>query len=261
MKWTNIKKGEEFYNNKKPPIVIMVESKIFDQEESPPLVPVASAPHEDTFIHADSFTLDEYPVVTIDGEFVDDLTMTNTEETEHSLMVGAGIAAGALGCLIGGPILACLAGFGTAHYTTKEGAGGDCARAIGHIALAARFKADEVNRKHGLVEKGQQAVGDAWEKAKEMDRRHNLLDRTKAFVTSSWDSMKEANRKHHILERAVEGVGKALTFLAMKINKTFFKESPQPPRETNATDHTQENTTMALDPGGPTHRGYAVVSH
>lgn len=239
----------------------MVESKIFDQEESPLLVSVASAPYEDTILHADPLTLDEYPVVTIDGAFVDGQTSLdeNENQTEYSLMVGAGIAAGALGCLIGGPILACLAGFGTAHYTKKEGAGGDCARAIGHVALVARLKADELNRKHGLVEKGQQAVGNAWEKTKEMDRRHNLLDRTKAFVKSSWDTIKTANRKHHILDRTVEGVGKAFTFLAMKINETFFKEISQPPQDTSAADNNKEKATKTSKPTGPTHQGYTVV--
>jgi hypothetical protein len=233
--------------------ITMVESKVFDQDDSPPLVPVIpSAPLEQMLVHVEPLDLDnaDYPqahpvVVTMDGPD-EDMYFSEDEEREKSLMVGAGVAAGAMGCLIGGPLLACLAGFGAAHYTKKDGACGDCARALGHVALMAREKAGEVNRKHNLVEKGKQAAEEAWDKAKDMDRRHNLLDRTKAFLASSFEALKEANRKHNFLERATEAVGKALTFVATKVNETFFKEGQL--GETAAADYAHEKTAYAASP-------------
>lgn len=227
----------------------MVESKIFDQDYSPPLVSVApSAPLDQMFVHVEPLDPNyaDYPqslpvVVTMDGPDMDSL-----EDDEKEMMVAAGVAAGTMGCLIGGPLLACLVGFGAAHYTKKDGACGDSARALGQVALMARDKAREVNRKHDLVEKGKQVAEEAWDKAKDMDRRHNLLDRTKEFLSASFAALKEANHKYNILERATEAVGKTLTLVATKVNEKFFKERPL--GQTAAADFAHEKTDYATSP-------------
>jgi len=241
----------------------MVENKNFiydDDEASPPLVPAASAPLEETITDVDPLSSHDSNMVTVDGVEDGGTTLT-TEEYEQSLMVGAGVGAGVIGCLLGGPIFACLTGFGAAHFAKKEGAAGDCARAIGQVALMARQKAVEVNQKHNLVRKGQDAANNAWEKAKEVDRRHNILERAKTFVVYSWNSLKEANRKHHLLQRATDGVGKAITFVTTKISEKLFNEQGHRDLYSPSAAEYYEETIIVREPSGATPKGYNAVAH
>ncbi|KAI2489283.1 hypothetical protein MHU86_25317 [Fragilaria crotonensis] len=153
----------------------------------------------------------------------------------QNLTVGAGVATGAVGLLVGGPFLAILAGFGTAYATKQAGATGDVARAIGHVALEAKAKAVELDRQHNLVQKGKEAASEAWEKAKEFDRKHNILERSKAFLVWSWDTMVELNRRHRLVERAVNATGALLTFVATKIGKALQTDEQTPSTTTPST--------------------------
>jgi hypothetical protein len=70
------------------------------------------------------------------------------EDKQRQRRVGAGVASGVFGCLIGGPIVALIFGFGAAYATKGKGALGDSARAIGDGALSAKAKAVEIRNKH-----------------------------------------------------------------------------------------------------------------
>ena len=114
-------------------------------------------------------------------------TTTNNTPTEHDRMVGAGVASGVIGMLVGGPFLGLLLGFGAAYASTKtDGPVGDAARAVGDVALVAKAKAQEVDAKHNLVTKTKVAAKEAWERAKQVDRKHNVLAKSKEFVVFSW---------------------------------------------------------------------------
>mmetsp|Transcript_14546 Transcript_14546/g.24127 ORF Transcript_14546/g.24127 Transcript_14546/m.24127 type:complete len:166 (-) Transcript_14546:334-831(-) len=156
----------------------------FVEADSPVMVPAPPIYEEssnDPLISAvpvmESLQLDGVPIVPIfDPDDEED------DEAHHeNLTLGAGVAGGVLGLLIGGPILSILTGFGIAYATKQQGAAGDAARAVGQLALEAKQKAQEVDRKHNLVQKGQIAASEAWEKAKETDRKHSILVKTKAF--------------------------------------------------------------------------------
>lgn len=128
-------------------------------------------------------------------EEVDAVEVVETNEsntTEHDRMVGAGVASGVVGLLMGGPFLGMLLGFGAAYCTNKEGAAGDAARAVGDVALVAKSKAQEVDEKHNLVTKSKIAASQAWERAKEVDRSHNVLQKSKDFVVFSWEKVSRA---------------------------------------------------------------------
>uniref|UniRef100_A0A7S0L0T8 Uncharacterized protein n=1 Tax=Asterionellopsis glacialis TaxID=33640 RepID=A0A7S0L0T8_9STRA len=104
----------------------------------------------------------------------------NEEEEDNTLEIsrkrGAGVMCGVLGCLIGGPILAVAAGVGAAYATGKDGATGDIARAAGDVALSVRDKAKEVDEKHDLKTKTQNASKDVYERTKSASKE---LFRTK----------------------------------------------------------------------------------
>jgi hypothetical protein len=184
--------------------------------------------------------LDGVPVAPLD-----DGEPEQGEDHLQNLTVGAGVATGAIGLLVGGPLLGIVAGFGTAYATKQGGATGDVARAIGHVALEAKAKAVELDRQHNLVQKGKEAVADAWEKAKEFDRKHNILERSKAFLVWSWETMLELNRRHHIVERAVNATGALLTFVATKIGSALQSDD-----QTSST-----KTPSAPPPSNPAYRG------
>jgi len=142
---------------------------------------------------------------------------TEEEQQRRSRKIGAGVATGTLGFLVGGPILAVVFGFGTAYAFEKQGAAGDAARAVGDLAISAKEKAQEIDRKHRVVDKSKAAASEAWEKAREADRQHRILDRTRAFLAVSFANLTEFIRRHNLVERSVEGVGKAAYWVADKM--------------------------------------------
>ena len=129
----------------------------------------------------------EEQVDALQVEIVEESNETATPTTEHDRMVGAGVASGVIGMLVGGPFLGMLLGFGAAYASTNtDGAVGDAARAVGDVALVAKEKAKQVDAKHNLVTKSKIAANEAWERAKQVDRKHNVLAKSKDFVVFSW---------------------------------------------------------------------------
>lgn len=114
-------------------------------------------------------------------------SMTAGEEShqlqeESTSKINAGIAGAIVGLLFGGPIGAIILGFGTAHYTEKDGAAGDTARAMADLALSARSSARQLNEKHHFVDKSKEVAYKAWEKAKEIDREHHVVDKSRRLI-------------------------------------------------------------------------------
>ena len=147
----------------------------------------------------------------------------DTNQDRSLLLVASGAAGATLGfLLLGGPILAVIAGFGTAYATQKSGAVGDIARALGEVALTTRAKAKELDEKHHLVDKTKQVAEDAWNHAKALDRKHHLMEKTKDFLMFSWNETVAFTRRHRLLERGVEAVGRGTDYV---INQLFHKPS------------------------------------
>jgi hypothetical protein len=214
-----------------------------DNSKSAPFAqstPISSYPIMASAVEIES--LDGVPIVPIMGEQFTARNHTSQNEEVDDVTVGAGIAAGSLGLLVGGPVLAILTGFGTAYAATQsqEGAARDVARALGQIALQTRDKALELDRRHNLVVKGKQAVSEGWTKLKELDQKHQILEKGKAFVVWSWTQMAEQNRKHRILERAIEATGKALSFIFVKLVAAF-----QQARNTDANPQSNQPATIS----------------
>ena len=199
------------------------KSSVYDDDETAPLVPVEpvagdvpllnAVPGTDSvFAAASTIPVDEPTVATN----VSEVPMSHEEYLQQQL-VGAGVASGVLGMLLGGPILAMLLGFGATYACEKPGAAGDTARAVGDVALSVRDKAREVDAKHHLVLRAQTTAAEAWSKAKELDQRHNILERAKEFAAHSFRVTVDFVRRHRLIERGVESVGKAVYWAADRV--------------------------------------------
>lgn len=139
------------------------------------------------------------------------------EKRRRELVTGASVASGVFGCLLGGPILALLLGYGAAYACKREGAAGDAARAIGEVALVFRQKAKALDDKHRLVEKAKTTASDTLEKAKEADEKYHILERTKTLVVKGFVASKEFVSRHRLIERGVEQVSTAINWAADKL--------------------------------------------
>merc|ERR1711862_493712 len=89
-----------------------------------------------------NYVSEKYNAESIDKDDSDDY------QNKNSQRVAAGWFGGVVGCIIGGPILALIAGFGTAHLTKRKDIWGETSRAAGDIALFAKEKYDEISEKH-----------------------------------------------------------------------------------------------------------------
>ena len=131
---------------------------------------------------------------------------------EYDHLVGpSGVAGAVVGLLVGGPIIAAVAGFGTAYAVRKEGTAGDIARALGEVALSARARALEVDREHRFAEKAKRAVDD-------LSRKHKIAAKTKEFARASWKAAVDLDRRHKLLERGVEGTGRGFEYIAERVS-------------------------------------------
>mmetsp|Transcript_11828 Transcript_11828/g.18648 ORF Transcript_11828/g.18648 Transcript_11828/m.18648 type:complete len:217 (+) Transcript_11828:231-881(+) len=203
--------------------MVELKASVYD-EHNPPLVPATLAPSNNaqTPIHSSSRTVQNRDFV--GGPMTDQLTSQpppterNVEEPNGDpRMVASGVAGAVLGFMFGGPILATLFGFGSAYATQKGGATGDAARALGDVAIVAKVKAEELDKKHNVVEKSKKVAAKAWEQAKEYDRKHNVLDQAVEFAKFSWKSLTKFAQDHRLLERGVSGVGRSFEYVADRV--------------------------------------------
>jgi hypothetical protein len=138
---------------------------------------------------------------------------------EKARVAASGTAGCILGCLIGGPICAILGGFGSAYAAkNKVGAVGDCARAMGDVALVAKAKALEVEEKHHVVDNTKQVAAGAWENAKEMNREYNICEKTKDAIVYTGKATVNFTVEHRLLERGVQGMGRGMEFAAENLS-------------------------------------------
>ena len=152
-------------------------------------------------------------------------------ETERSRAAAAGVGAGAVGLLVGGPFLAAFLGFGAVHATKKEGAFGDTARAVGDIAILAKDKAIEVNSKHHVVERSKIAATDALEKAKELNVKYIILERTTNILILTGEAVVNFILRHRLVERGREAAKRIVYLAAEKIKERSLDENEEAPTE------------------------------
>jgi hypothetical protein len=130
----------------------------------------------------------------------------------------AAAAGGAVvGLFLGGPFVSLILGIGAHHYAKREGAVGDCARALGEIALVTRDKFRQVNNRHHLVDKGKEAASRTLHNMQRADRKHKAKERFGYFVSHCYALTLDFVYRHRLIERGSEKFKKLLNMLTEAI--------------------------------------------
>jgi hypothetical protein len=136
------------------------------------------------------------------------LTGPSVVEEESSLprnIPKAAATGGAVvGMLLGGPFLSLFLGVGSHHYSKQEGAMGDCARALGEVAIVAKEKFQQVDDRHHLLDKGKEAASRTWDRVQQADREHKLQEKMGYFVSHCYAVTLDFIYRHNLIERATE---------------------------------------------------------
>jgi hypothetical protein len=208
----------------------MVEKKtsVYD-EVDPPLVEATNVPTEGDLLLPAEYGEPQPEAPTLSTNEIENVPElpTEQEEKERQRMMGAGVASGIVGLLLGGPIFAMILGFGAAHASKKIGSVGDTARAMGDAAMSAKAKALEIDEKHKVTERSKAAASSTWTKAQEMDTQYHYLDRSEEFLVHSWTSFSDYVRRNKLLERGVDSVGQTVDWATEKctgINASAMEE-------------------------------------
>lgn len=164
------------------------------------------------------------------------------EEYPKAIVAASATAGGILGCLMGGIGCAILGGLGTAYAAKhKEGSCvGDCARAMGEVALTAHEKAIALDKKHRIVNYTQTAAAGALENAKAMDEEYHVAEKSKNCLVHTGKSAMDFATRHKLVERGVSGVGRGMSYLGGRVSGT---NSETPPATLESANYAPVNTT------------------
>jgi len=140
---------------------------------------------------------------------------------------GAGLLFGISGLVVGGPLLALLAGVGAAVVAKpdNETPAGDAARASGDFAIETTSKVSEVvgekakeaNEEYGIIDKIKQAFTTGWTKVRDFDEEHKVSEKTKETASNVGARGVEFEKEHHFVERLLGGVKGGVNFLMGKL--------------------------------------------
>eukprot|EP00553_Chaetoceros_curvisetus_P015160 CAMPEP_0204644146 /NCGR_PEP_ID=MMETSP0718-20130828/1259_1 /ASSEMBLY_ACC=CAM_ASM_000674 /TAXON_ID=230516 /ORGANISM="Chaetoceros curvisetus" /LENGTH=182 /DNA_ID=CAMNT_0051665611 /DNA_START=47 /DNA_END=595 /DNA_ORIENTATION=- len=103
-------------------------------------------------------------------------TRTTDLPTDNNRQIGAGIVAALITLPLFGPFIAAVAGVAAAHGTTQDGAAGDICRAASDVAMTAKDKAIEMDKKHDIVNRSKENARDFVNNVRKGDT-HNLLEK------------------------------------------------------------------------------------
>ena len=114
---------------------------------------------------------------------------SDVNEAPKGQKVGAGIAVGIVTAPLVGPILAVVAGVAAAYGTTKGGVAGDACRAAGDIAIHAKEKALEMDKKHSIMNKTKQSANHLIIKAQKTNDKHKMMENFKKFMALTFKNI------------------------------------------------------------------------
>lgn len=112
-------------------------------------------------------------------------------DVDDGRKVGAGVVAAVICLPFFGVFLSGVAGLAAAYGTTQDGAGGDICRAAGDVALTAKQKAVEVNKKHHLLDKTREEANRVLLSAKDLEQRHQILSKIKIVLMETLKNIGE----------------------------------------------------------------------
>ncbi len=121
--------------------------------------------------------------------------------------IGAGVVAALIALPLCGPFIAGVAGVAAAYGTSQPGAAGDVCRAASDVAMTAKDKVIEVNKKHDIVNRSKESARDVVINVRKGDK-HNILGKIGETV-----------------QEVLEGVGKIIKKVAKGMNKNETRKS------------------------------------
>lgn len=183
--------------------VPLVTEASSESSESPPPTITATLFSDEESAEASSDTPPHVITDTIatDSQIVNDdaeeeKEQTTTVEDEDGVTrerkVGAGIAIGMVTAPFCGPVLAVMAGCAAAYGTSKPGATGDICRAAGDIAIVAKEKAIEVDKKHDIMNKTKESANRIIDKAKNANEKHHIMENVQKMISCTLGSVANA---------------------------------------------------------------------
>ena len=133
-------------------------------------------------------------------------------------------------------------------YAAKHKEGtcvGDCARAMGEVALTAREKAIALDKKHHIMNSTQAAASGALENAKAMDEEYHVAEKSKNCLFQTGKAAVDFASRHKLVERSVSGVGRGMSYLGGKV-PGIATSSSDSPRTTEGIKYEPVNTTVKV---------------
>ena len=142
--------------------------------------------------------------------------LTPEEEQRAQMERSSGITGAVIGFLLGGPILAAIAGFGAAYAVRKENAVGENARSLGKFGESVGEKAKELDRQHEISDKTKHVLGSAWSQVEKLDR--NIANKIQEFAANSWKASVAFTKDHKLIERGIENTGRGFEYVSSKFS-------------------------------------------
>jgi hypothetical protein len=116
---------------------------------------------------------------------------------------------------LGGIVCAVMGAYGSA-YAAKHKAGscvGDCARAMGEVAITVQEKAVQLDEKHHIVTSTRKAAGQTWKNARAMDSEYRVAETSKNCLVTTGKTAVDFITCHRLVERSTEASGSGLAYV------------------------------------------------
>lgn len=164
----------------------------------------------------------------VEARMVEQEQMMGDEAQDSQRRVGAGIAVGVITLPLFGFVAATVAGVAASFGATQSGATGDVCRACGDVALNARAKAMEVDKKHELSKKAKTGASTALKVAQDTNEKYSILERLQKGLKEAWKKVNDFEKEHHVLERTIEGVSNIFKNAAETVKKAKEQSRKEP---------------------------------
>jgi len=128
---------------------------------------------------------------------------------EETIKTSTAIVGGAVGLLVGGPLVAVVGALGTNYYTSKnDNEATEVLKGIGQLAINFYNLALSLDAKYDLVEKAKDAGASAVEKVKEKDEK-GIVSKVEDLVATTSSKFGELSDEYDLPTKAKEVIAAA----------------------------------------------------
>lgn len=164
----------------------------------------------------------------IEAKMVEQDQLIEDEAQGAQRRVGAGIAVGVITLPVLGFVAATVAGVAASFGATQPGATGDVCRACGDVALNARAKAMEVDKKHELSKKAKTGASTALKAVQDTNEKYGILERVQKGLKEAWKKLNDFEKEHQVFERTIQGVSSIFKKAADTVKKAKEQSRKEP---------------------------------